>query len=146
VLSCAHGVTDKNFVRIGGRRVRATVIAIDPAADLAAFRIPPQDAEPVKVASPEGYSGELTVTDKSRFFRGRFRQWIPKGDDTPLSLEIQGRVDEGASGGGVFDARGRLVGVVWGGDDGGVYVTSGPPLLKFLRRALGERYTVVVVE
>ena len=50
------------------------------------------------------------------------------------SLTIQGAVRPGDSGGGVLNARGQLVGVVWGQRDGLTYATCGRPVREFLER------------
>jgi len=52
-------------------------------------------------------------------------------------------VRSGDSGGGVFDAQGNLVAVVWGESGGVTYASAGAPLRRFLDRVLGKRAEVV---
>jgi hypothetical protein len=54
------------------------------------------------------------------------------------SLTIRGAVRPGDSGGGVLNARGELVGVVWGQRDGLTYATCGQPVREFLDRIRGR--------
>ena len=54
------------------------------------------------------------------------------------SLTIQGAVRPGDSGGGVLNAAGQLVGIVWGRRDGVTYATCGQPVREFLKRILGR--------
>ena len=51
---------------------------------------------------------------------------------------IRGAVRPGDSGGGVLNAAGQLVGVVWGQRDGLTYATCGRPVREFLNRVRGQ--------
>src|SRR5690606_4683962 len=53
------------------------------------------------------------------------------------ALRLAIPVEQGDSGGGVFDQRGQLVAVVWGGRPGEAYATYGMPLRRIIERALG---------
>jgi hypothetical protein len=55
------------------------------------------------------------------------------------SLIIRGAARPGDSGGGVLNAAGQLVGVIWGQRDGQTYAMCGQPVRDFLNRVLGQR-------
>jgi hypothetical protein len=61
---------------------------------------------------------------------------MPAGATHP-AYTIRGRVRPGDSGGGVLNAAGRVVGVVWGERDGLTYATCGNAVREFLRRVFG---------
>ncbi len=146
VLTCAHLFTEgRGRVVVefpGGQTHGANVIAVDAEADLAALEI----ASPQGSAAPMGLdvdpSGPLTACGFGP--NGQFRcvaGSVIGAAEGPgqVSVRIAGAVRSGDSGGGAFDARGRLVGVVWGESGGVTYASTGGPLRRFLERVLGRR-------
>lgn len=159
VLTCAHvvvgehGETPQQVICYfpGGSSHGARVVAIDPEADLAALVIAQPPAAPAAVAPLDGSElAGATYTASGFGGDGEFRAAAGAlvrvdPDGAPQqNLVLQTAVRGGDSGGGAFDARGRLVGVVWGCDGAETYVTCGGPLRRLLQRALGPRLEVVV--
>ncbi|MEX2317138.1 MAG: serine protease [Pirellulales bacterium] len=147
VLTCSHlfdGSTAKIVVTFpNGQRFAAYLVERDRAHDLAALIIDRPDAEPVAVSEAEA-SGTLSACGFGP--NGQFRcvRGSVVGHATPVgathpSLTMSGAVRPGDSGGGVLDASGRLVGVVWGQGEGLTYATCGRPLRSLLARVLGRK-------
>jgi hypothetical protein len=149
VLTCAHLFTEGRGRVIvefaSGRTHGANVLAVDPDADLAALEIADPQSSPAPLGIEEidvAPQGPLTAcgfgsAGQYRCIAGRV---IGTTQDTgQLSVRITGAVRSGDSGGGVFDAQGRLVAVVWGESGGVTYASTGVPLRRFLERVLGNR-------
>jgi len=142
VLTCAHlfrgGPGTIAIHWPGAPSARGRIVAIDHANDLAALAIPPSTA--VAVRSFADHPGrELLVcgygsTGQYRCLRGRLTGYATPVETLYPSMKIKGAVRPGDSGGGVFNLRGELVGVVWGVRDGMTYATWGQPLHEFLAR------------
>jgi hypothetical protein len=150
VLTCAH-LFDESASNIvvafpGGQRFGARLVDRDRAHDLAALVIRRPEVEPLAVGNGEP-AGLLTACGFGP--AGQFRrvsggvvgQATAVGAAYP-SLMIGGAVRPGDSGGGVLDAAGKLVGVVWGERDGRTYATCGRPVRTFLERVLGRESRV----
>ncbi|QDT01284.1 S1 family peptidase [Adhaeretor mobilis] len=150
VLTCAHLFsegTGQVTVRFSdGKKYAAILIGKDREADLAALEIakPAQQAAPVSLASLTqaryiacGYGPTGKYECASGMLIG---ETVSAGR---TSLRMRGRVRSGDSGGGVFNARGQLVAVIWGTADGVTYASSGRPLRRFLQRTLGQRFARV---
>lgn len=147
VLTCSHlfDVTSEGVVVAfpSGQRFAARLIERDRPHDLAALVIQRPAMEPIPVDDAEP-SGVLTACGYG--FDGRFRplagqitgRAVPAGATYP-SVKLSGAVRPGDSGGGVLNARGRLVGVVWGQRDGETYFNCGQPLRQFLDRVLNRQ-------
>jgi hypothetical protein len=142
VLTCAHlfdNATGRIIVSFtNGQRFAARLIERDRAHDLAALLIRRPDVEPIAVSNddPDGVLSACGFgpDGQLRCFRGNITgAAIAVGAMYP-SLTISGAARPGDSGGGVLDARGELVGVVWGQRDGLTYVTCGRPVREFLKR------------
>jgi hypothetical protein len=150
VLTCSH-LFDRSNANIevafsNGQRFAARIVDRDAAHDLAALVIRRPDAEPIGVGDDDALSrtasGALTAcgfgpNGQFRCIRGEVvGQATPVGAVYP-SLTIRGAVRPGDSGGGVLNAEGKLVGVIWGQRDGMSYLCSGRPLRELLNRVLG---------
>ncbi|MDE0133947.1 MAG: trypsin-like peptidase domain-containing protein [Acidimicrobiaceae bacterium] len=127
----------------------ATLVADDPGRDLAVVQIagaapaghPSLEVQRDDLALGEeittlGYPGFGHSQDTLTFTAGRF-SGTTVGDGYEL-LKTDALLDAGASGGGVFDAQGRLIGLAVGGFEGeGGYlglVIGGSEVLRFLAR------------
>lgn len=146
VLTCSH-LFDSSTANIvvgfpNGKRFFARLVERDRPNDLAALLIRRPDAEPLTVTEEEP-AGVLSACGFGP--AGQFRrmsgsvtgQATPTGAPYP-SLVIGCAVRPGDSGGGVLDAAGRVVGVVWGVRDGMTYATCGRPVRDFVDHVLGK--------
>jgi hypothetical protein len=146
VLTCAHLFTEgagRIVVEFpNGRAHGALLVAVDAQADLAALEIANPSAPPAPLAENLAPAGRLRACGFGP--RGEFRciagevLGYTQGAGQ-VSVRLAGAVRSGDSGGGVFDARGRLAAVVWGAADGETYASTGRPLASFLARVLGRR-------
>jgi hypothetical protein len=142
VLTCAHlfgncesriVVTFANGERFGGR-----LVDVDRANDLAALAIRRPGVEPLDVDGSEP-TGKLRACGFGpngvfRCVEGRIIGHPTAVGATHPATTIAGAVRPGDSGGGVLNAHGKLVGVVWGQRDGQTYATCGRPVCEFLNR------------
>jgi hypothetical protein len=146
VLSCAHLFsegTGRVVVQFAnGQTHGALVRAVDREADLSAIEIVSPPVAPAAIELALDSSATLTACG----FGGDGRYRCVAGRvvglaETPgqSSVRLAGSVRSGDSGGGVFDARGRLVGVVWGAAGGETYASTGAPLRRFVERVLGKQ-------
>lgn len=144
-LTCAHlfDGPGKTRVVLGGATATARVVAIDREHDLALLQSTAFRAEPVSVTAVRP-AGELTAcgfggTGVFRSVRGPIvGQATATGARYP-SFRIRGAVRSGDSGGPVFNARGRLVAVIWGERGGETYAMGGEPLRRILQRLTGSQ-------
>jgi len=144
ILTCAH-LFDRSTSGIvvtfaDGARFAARLAAIDRAHDLAALAIGRPHFQPLAVSDEEP-SGTLTACGFGadgwfRCIRGAIVGQALAAGATHPCLAIAGTVRPGDSGGGVLNARGQLVGVVWGQREGRTYATCGRPVREFLDRIL----------
>lgn len=148
VLTCSHlfdGSASNIVVAFpSGERFAARLIERDQAHDLAALLIRCPKSEAAGVASDgEEPAGMLTACGygsdgQFRCVRGEVTgRAMPTGASYP-AYTIRGSVRPGDSGGGVLDAAGRVVGVVWGERDGLTYATCGQAVRDFLRRLVRQ--------
>lgn len=150
VLTCAH-LWSEGSGRVvvqfaDGRRHGALLVAMDRAADLAAVQIAKPQAAAAAVAAPQAGRTEA-MTACGFGGAGEFRcvagRVLGEAEGPgQVSARLAGAVRSGDSGGGAFDAQGRLVGVVWGESGGVTYISTGGPLRRFLDRVLGRRDVV----
>jgi hypothetical protein len=142
VLTCSHlfdSSTEQIIVAFtNGGRFAARLVERDRAHDLAALVIRPPQVEPLAVDDGEP-SGALSAcgfgsNGQFRCVRGNVVGHATAAGATHPSLTMNGAVRPGDSGGGVLNAAGQLVGVVWGQRDGLTYATCGRPLREFLGR------------
>jgi hypothetical protein len=145
ILTCAHLFTEGTGQVVvefpSGKRHGALVVAIDHQADLAALEIARPPVAAVEV-NQQTAAGNLMACGFGpigayRCIAGPTLGYSEGPGQT--SVRIGGAVRSGDSGGGVFDDRGRLVGVVWGESGGVTYASTGRPLGRFLERVLGRR-------
>jgi hypothetical protein len=146
VLTCAHlfneGVGEVVVSFPGAKTHGAKLVAIDRDAGLAALAISNpastqvtvdftvQQGEPVK-ACGFGPQGEYACA---------IGPIVGEAVNTgQTSVLVGDAVRLGDSGGGVFNADGNLVAVVWGEANGVTYASAGVPLKRFLDRVLGQR-------
>ena len=116
ILTAAHVVRDMNYMMVSGRDelVPGRVVYTNPASDIAILEVDKMNTRtPVKfrinhdphVGDSLAYTGFpngtdlLTITGRVSGYRGRW-------------LVVQSYIWMGASGSGVFDSQGRLIGVV----------------------------------
>jgi thioredoxin 1 len=133
VLTARHVVKDAKEIVVqlhNQRAYKARVVAIDAVWDCAVLELSPAPigAEAVEVELGQdamqregnrlescGYGPDGKLACNTGLFIGYRRSSLtPKGPDDWMI--ISGHARSGDSGGGVFNARGRLVGVLWGTD------------------------------
>lgn len=150
VLTCWHLFregTGQVVVKFAdGRTHAAKLVAVDAEADLAALAIAKPQAEATQV-NLTATAGRLSACGFGQ--TGDLRCAVGIHVDTSqspgqTSLLIDSPVRSGDSGGGVFNAAGELVAVVWGEREGVTYASGGAPLQRFLERVLGRRTGFVV--
>ncbi|MEM9187011.1 MAG: serine protease [Planctomycetota bacterium] len=121
-----------------GGRYQARRFASDPAHDVTLLEIANPQRRPIAVAD-RAPSGQLTAggfggDGAYRAVRGSIAGYaLPAGASAP-SLRIRGSVRSGDSGGPVTNAKGELVGVVWGVRDGLSYAAFGDPIRRLLEK------------
>lgn len=151
VLTNAHivaGSTDDVTIRTGDDRVlEAVVVGFDPERDLALLQIDRLELQAVVLGEPkEGSNGKIlarpTGLELETLDVVIVKRFVATGDDiygegdvSRQALELAIDVVPGVSGAGVYDARGRLVGVVFAesrrrGDV--TYAVSGDEVRAFL--------------
>jgi hypothetical protein len=146
VLTCAHlfgeGVGEVVVSFPGGKTHGAKLVAIDREADLAALAI----SNPANTQAAVDFEIQQTEPVNACGFGPHGEYACATGPIVgeaasagQMSLLIGDVVRSGDSGGGVFDAEGNLVAVVWGEAGGVTYASAGEPLKRFLDRVLGRR-------
>jgi hypothetical protein len=144
VLTCSH-LFDNAAGRIivafpNGKRYAALLLKRDQGHDLAALSIRRPEIEPLSFSesTPAGILAACGFGPDGQFrsIRGKVTGQATAVGAQYSSLTIQGAVRPGDSGGGVLNAAGQLVGIVWGQRDGMTYATCGQPVRDFLKRVL----------
>jgi hypothetical protein len=153
VLTCAH-LFDESTSRIvvafpHGGRFAAKLVDIDHGQDLAALAIRRPDVDPLSVSDGEPI-GALTACGFGsdgvfRCVQGGITGHATAAGAAYASTTIGAAVRPGDSGGGVLNASGQVVGVVWGQRDGQTYATCGYPVSEFLERVRDKVFRKVVV-
>ena len=110
-----------------GQSYPATLIARRPAADLALMEIDNPGWEPSGVAHPFDGQNVIMVGITGGRRTARIKR-VNTYDASRTNLELSMPAFPGDSGGGVFDAEHRLVGVIWGSDAVEGVATSGEQL------------------
>ncbi len=156
MLTARHVVKDakKIVVELHDKRThRATVVAVDAVWDCAVLELdgsaesasnrPKSNGERRRCKRPAtAWSRAATVPTaawpaiRACFSATSVRRETPDGPDD--WFEISGHARGGDSGGGVFNERGRLVGVLWGTDGQEVVCVQAGRLQKLLSAAIPE--------
>jgi hypothetical protein len=146
VLTCAHlfseGVGEVVVSFPGAKTHGAKLVAIDREADLAALAI----SNPASAQAAVDFDLLPAEQVKACGFGPHGEYACAAGpvvgeasNAGQMSVLVGNAVRSGDSGGGVFDADGNLVAVVWGESNGVTYASGGVPLKRFLDRVLGRR-------
>ena len=150
VLTCAHlfaeGVGEIVVEFPGGKSHGGRLVAVDRDADLGAVVIARPAGAAAAVEFGIGAQQRLSACGfgPDGVFRCATGPVVGAAEHAgQWSVMIGDAVRNGDSGGGVFDAEGRLVAVVWGEASGVTYASSGAPLRRFVQRVLGRRAGVV---
>lgn len=143
VLTNSHVVADSRgpykVTFADGASHGALLVAHDPDLDLAALKIAKPGRRPARWVS--AVAGETFFACGFGSFQERFR--VTSGQvvahlGTPTgrqrSYELNGGSRQGDSGGGVFNERGELCGVRWGGDAGRTTFVAPEQVAEFLGR------------
>jgi hypothetical protein len=148
ILTCSH-LFDRSASQIivtfqNGGQFAARLVDVDRAHDLAAIVIRRPEVDPLAVSENEP-DGMLTAcgfgsNGQFRNIRGRITGHPTAAGATYPSTTIAGAVRPGDSGGGVLNASGQVIGVVWGQRDGQTYATCGRPVREFLGRVRGKLF------
>jgi hypothetical protein len=150
VLTCAHlfseGVGEVIVSFPGVKTHGAKLVAIDRDADLAALAISNPACAKVAVDFVVQRGEQLKACGFGPQGEYACATGLVVGEAAnagQTSVLVGAAVRSGDSGGGVFDADGNLVAVVWGEASGVTYASTGVPLKRFLDRVLGRRTACV---
>jgi S1-C subfamily serine protease len=129
VATVAHAIAGESEIRVkvpGGRELPGTVAAIDTALDAAVIRIdgldrptiPRHDEEaepgqPVTMWTVDDGVVESAPAEVLRRVTVRTTDIYREGEHLRPGFELEADVEAGDSGGGLVDADGELVGIVW---------------------------------
>ncbi len=144
VLTCYHGfregVGEVTVTTAQGSAMRARVLGVDPAEDLAALAVPSCPAKPLVVSTGYPRPGEVVYgggfegDGQWAWATGQCRGFVainPKSKKA-TSFAFAAVVRQGDSGGPVLNQRGELIGVLWGTDDRETVATYSGSILRFL--------------
>ena len=146
VVTCQHmfreGTGTITCTFADGQQAKADLLCADPAWDLAALLVRAPNAEPIEVAATAPRAGEIVLSsgygpDGTYWAnRGSVKGYVrTQATRTSETLEITGRARGGDSGGPMLNAKGELVGVLWGTDGRSVGGTYCVRVDKFLLTA-----------
>lgn len=127
VMTVAHAVAGESEITVStpdGRRLRGVVAAIDTALDAAMIRV---DGLDLPALRREQYDGRADITlwteddgvvhsapvEVRRRATVRTTDIYREGEHLRPGLELRADVEAGDSGGGLVDAHGALLGMVW---------------------------------
>ena len=142
-VTCRHLFDDgrgKTSLEHRGGRIPARIYRVDPANDLAVLVSEKASMQPVEYSDQAAGSlsaGGFGQAGSWRAIQGGVLCQATRSGATAPSVVLAGQVRRGDSGGPVLDARGRLVGVVWGAGPGRTYATCGRPLKRILSGLVG---------
>ncbi len=150
ILTCFHLFRDgagETVVAFPGRAPQpAAIVASDARHDLAILRTARVGATPVTLArsDPRGTlrTGGYGSAGAYGEARGPVVGYATAKGAEYRSLRIAAIVEQGDSGGPVFDSRGELTGVVWGELNGEVYATYGIPIWRLVERVTSQSQRV----
>jgi len=144
ILTCAHTFDDvpRDAPLVvsfpSGRRYRGRLLEKDREADFSVLVIPRPDVEPAQVCL-DPPSGPLTVGGFGQDGRlvkytGQYASdYVTDGSYRIIGM-TGGNTRQGDSGCGVFNERGQLVAVQWGGAEGETMFNTGPRLKTLLAK------------
>ncbi|MEM8865624.1 MAG: serine protease [Planctomycetota bacterium] len=148
VLTCWHVVSEGGRLEIrtaGGARAPGRIVAADAKHDLALIQTPALPGSPLQLSAEEP-SGPLTIAG---YGAGSYRQSTGSvaGYARPLnathqSVKISTQCRQGDSGGPVINARGLMVGVLWGNEPGLTYATVGQPIRRVIQHLRNRRQQI----
>jgi len=154
VLTCWHLFRDGQgritVVAPDGQQQPATLVAADPAYDLAGLRIGNWQGEATPIACTLPAAGESVRScgfggdGRGQAVGGQTRGYTrTDGTAADTTLIATGSVRGGDSGGPMLNSAGELVGVIWGSADGKTYGTHCGEARRFVEevclRRLGAR-------
>lgn len=148
VITAFHVVRDSAETVIvdfpQGSRFLGSVVAKDEFYDLAAIKIGLCDIPPLELS--DDLSGTLAAggfgpDGTFRTVHGSVVGYVSYSQDqnTEQMPVITGKVRAGDSGGAVTNSQKKMVGVIWGEQDGKTYITAGTPLRKLVQEVCGNR-------
>ena len=130
ILTCNHVVESAKEITVtltSGSKYKASLVGTDPENDLAVLRIQPKDTEPLTYAK-QGCSGKLVVGEKVvaignplGSLGGTVTDGIISATDRLVTtsdnqqmtlLQTNAAINQGNSGGGLFNMDGQLIGIV----------------------------------
>lgn len=134
IITCNHLFTDGDFGPLvsfpNGERFQGTVLIRDTVNDLAAIQIGKPSASPVPLANYRPAKGDALEsagfgsTNILAVNAGTVTKYADLGDGSYPAVKLTGTVRSGDSGGPIFNDRGELAAVIWGGNAEGVYGTG----------------------
>jgi S1-C subfamily serine protease len=133
------GATSTSVCPVGGKYTPAKILRVDEVMDLAvleAGRVTKSLATPALFR--DSHVHRLAAFGKSGNFHFHDLQpstWKvnPQAGGAKYSWHVfKGGCGQGDSGGGIFNARGEVVGVVWGSEDGKSYAVCGVPFFEII--------------
>ncbi len=137
IVTCNHLFDGENAQPIvtfpNGQQFQGVLVAADPINDLAAIAIAAPSADPVPLANYRPEKGERiysagfgsTETNRLAINAGVVEFYADRGDNTFPGIHISGSVRPGDSGGPMFNDRGEVAAVLWGGAEGDGVVGTG---------------------
>lgn len=150
IVTCHHifseGSQSPYVIFPNGERLPATLVADDPAQDLAALSIMAPKAAPVPLADYRPNKGDIIYSagcgglDANRILvnEGNVTHYTDRtGAGDYSGIKITGGVRQGDSGGPMFNAVGEVAAVLWGGGIDGVYGTGSQAINVMLTQCPG---------
>ena len=150
VVTCRHvfddGEQSPYVIFPSGERAAGQLVAVDQVNDLAALWIGPVKVRPVVLANYQPAKGETIYSagcgglkeNQIAVNRGIVTHHTDTGDGTFPGVKISGQVRPGDSGGPMFNERGEVAAVLWGGSTEGVVGTGSHKIAVMLRGCRGN--------
>lgn len=130
IITCNHVVESANSITVtlnSGDKYEAALVGTDPDNDLAVIRIQPKENEPL-VYAEQGCSEKLVVGEKvvaignplgmlggsvtDGIISATERLVTVEGNETMRLIQTNAAINQGNSGGGLFNLDGKLIGIV----------------------------------
>lgn len=150
VVRDSDGAAEMRFPN--GVVASGTVIATDPAYDLAAIQLrTPPGIAPITINDSDQATGTVLIAGgfgegPYRAVKGSIVGWVQYDANdqlTPCPV-MSGTVRPGDSGGAVINEAKEMVGVLWGARDNQICLTCGKPFRDFLNRVIPGRRAYVI--